>query len=235
MPRSLLAPLPWLIAVLVACAPLRGGAPDAEPPAVSPLPSDEYHRLASRHEPVLRIDPARSLVVIEVRRAGSLAELGHDHVVASRSVEGFIAPRAGRADAVVALATLEVDEPSLRRAAGMDTQPSAADAVGTRRNMLGPVLEAERYPFASVAVRSSAFDSGQRLLPVALTLHGVARTIEVPASIDVQDSVATVSGAFAVAQTDFGITPFSLLGGAIAVRDRIDVRFRLVAVLQSPE
>jgi len=30
-------------------------------------------------------------------------------------------------------------------------------------------------------------------------------------------------------QTAFGITPFSVLGGAVAVLDRLDVRFRIRA------
>jgi hypothetical protein len=39
----------------------------------------------------------------------------------------------------------------------------------------------------------------------------------------------SVAGRFSFAQTDFGITPYSLLGGAIAVRDDVDLRFRIIA------
>jgi hypothetical protein len=38
-----------------------------------------------------------------------------------------------------------------------------------------------------------------------------------------------VSGRLAFEQTDFGITPYSLLGGAIAVRNEVDLRFRIIA------
>jgi len=38
-----------------------------------------------------------------------------------------------------------------------------------------------------------------------------------------------VSGRLSFDQTDFGITPYSLLGGAIAVRNAVDLRFRIRA------
>jgi hypothetical protein len=38
-----------------------------------------------------------------------------------------------------------------------------------------------------------------------------------------------VSGKLAFNQSDFGITPYSLLGGAIAVKDGLELRFRVRA------
>jgi hypothetical protein len=37
------------------------------------------------------------------------------------------------------------------------------------------------------------------------------------------------TGTLAIEQSEFGITPFSILGGAIAVKDRVDIAFRIVA------
>jgi hypothetical protein len=42
-----------------------------------------------------------------------------------------------------------------------------------------------------------------------------------------------VIAAFRVLQTDLGITPYSILGGAVTVRDAIDIRVRLVARIGS--
>jgi len=39
----------------------------------------------------------------------------------------------------------------------------------------------------------------------------------------------SVTGTLSFDQTDFGLTPYSLLGGAIAVRNRLDLRFRIRA------
>ena len=175
---------------------------------------------------MFEIDPARSLVVVEVRRAGSLARLGHDHVVASHDLRGYLAPDERRADLYVRLDRLTVDEPQLRAQAGFDTQPSAEDIAGTRRNMLGRVLDAEAHPYALIAVTRKA---GTSDLDVAITLHGVTRHVSVEAAIESNAGDYVVTGTLAFDQTDFGIRPFSLLGGALAVADRLHLRFTVVA------
>src|SRR5712672_1136136 len=126
-----------LVALMLAgCAPpVRKLAPaPAGPPAG--FPEGYYREALAQGKPVLRVDPAESLVVIEVRRSGSLARLGHDHVVASHDVTGYVAPGEGRADLYVALARLTVDEPALRVEAGFETQPTESDIAATRSNML---------------------------------------------------------------------------------------------------
>ena len=220
-----------LSTLLEGCAPLlREPAPA---PAVPPadFPEGYYREALGRGEPVFRVDPRESLVVIEVRRAGSLARLGHDHVVASHEVGGYVAPDEGRADLYVALGRLAVDEAVLRTEAGFDTQPAESDIAGTRANMLGKVLEAEKFPFA--LIRVSGADASQRdvTLSVAITLHGSTRTLQAPARIDADAGEMSVTGRLSFDQTDFGITPYSLLGGAIAVQNRVDLRFRIIARL----
>src|SRR2546427_11839535 len=129
--------------MLAGCALLpRAAAPPAAAPPTD-FPEGYYREALAQGKPVFRVDPAESLVVIEVRRSGSLARLGHDHVVASHEVGGYVAPDEGRADLYVALARLAMDEPALRAGAGFDTQPTESDIQGTRANMLEKVLEAE--------------------------------------------------------------------------------------------
>jgi hypothetical protein len=201
-------------------APVARGAP-------AEFPEARYLQAAADGKPVFRIDPARSLVVVEVRRSGSLGTFGHDHVVASHDVTGFVAPAEGGSDLYVALERLTVDEPELRAQAGFDTRPTESDIAGTRRNMLERVLEAERYPFALIRVGTAGGNAS--MLDVAITLHGVTRTLRVPVTIETADGEFAVSGRVALNQTDFGITPFSILGGAIQVQDRVDLRFHIRA------
>jgi hypothetical protein len=242
--------LPLLLAsALLACAPQapRQAQPALVTDAPAEFPDVDYRQAAARGEAVLRIDTARSLVTIEVRRGGPLARFGHDHVVASRHVQGWItlgppagsasgpAPAAGRprADLSVALDRLTVDEPALRTAAGFDTQPSADDIAGTRTNMLDKVLQAERHPRLLVQVRQSArvlFGTGDASdMEAVITLHGVTRTLPVRVELDGDRDALSARGSFTVLQSDFGITPFSILGGAIQVEDRLVVRFELRA------
>jgi hypothetical protein len=216
-------------ALLAACAtePARPPPTGArEPPG---FPVARYEALAKQGRPVLRIDPGRSVIVIEVHRAGSLAHLGHDHVVASHDANGYIAPDEGRADIYAALDTLVVDEADLRNAAGFETHPTAGDIAATRRNMLDKVLESERFPFVLVAVDGAAARQAQQTLPVTVALHGITRRVD--ALVDVQRSGDNISvaGSFSIDQSQFGIVPYSILGGAVAVQDRVDIRFRLVA------
>jgi hypothetical protein len=178
---------------------------------------------------VFRVDPADSLVVIEVRRGGSLAQFGHDHVVASHDVTGYVAPGEGRADLYVPLDALVVDAPALRAAAGFDTQPSAADIEGTRHNMLERVLETGQHPFARVAVTGAVAGNGAQPVRAVVTLHGTAQDVDATARTEVTADEVSVEGTMAVDQSRFGIAPFSILGGAIAVQDRVNIAFRIRA------
>jgi polyisoprenoid-binding protein YceI len=225
------------LAAAIAASLLAGCALFAPEPAPRPtapvatpadFPEEYYRQAAEQGRPVFRVDPAASLVVIEVRRAGSLARFGHDHVVASRDVGGYVAPGEGRADLYVPLMQLTVDEDQLRTEAGFDTQPNKSDIAGTRANMLEKVLEADKFPFALIRVSGAGKGSGE--FSVALTLHGQTRTLQAPARIEADGKRISVSGQLSFNQTDFGITPFSLFGGALAVRDAVDLRFSIHAV-----
>lgn len=213
--------------VLSACTPRISELAPAERGRPPGFPAQVYQQAAAQGKPVLRVDPASSIVVIEVRRAGSLAHLGHDHVVASHDVEGYVLPEAGRSDLYVALARLVVDEPALRAEAGFDTRPSASDIAGTRRNMLEHVLDADEYPFVLVGVRR--IDNDPAAVEVSIGLHGVTRVTRVPVQFDGGPDDSVYAGRLTLKQTDFGIAPLSVLGGAIQVQDAVDLRFRIRA------
>lgn len=213
-----------LLALLAAC-----GAPLPQAP-LAPAPDlhEQWYRQAEQAgQKVLRIDAARSLIAITVRRGGVLGRLGHDHVIASGDLVGFVAPDEGRADFYFRLDQLRVDEPQLRRAAGLTTEPSKEAIEGTRNNMLGTVLDAPRFPLVRLHARRAG--RGGQMLRLTITLHGVTRSVDVPTRIEASDGEIVASGTLQLLQTDFGITPMSVMGGALSVLDRIDLRFRIVA------
>jgi hypothetical protein len=214
--------------VLSACAPGVLQRVPTESGAPASFSAQAYERAAAQGRTVFRVDPAASLVTVEVRRGGSLARLGHDHVIAGHDVQGYLDPEAGRADMYVALDRLVVDEPALRQAAGFDTQPSAEAVAGTRRNMLEHVLDTARYPFASISV--GGMKEGGAIAPLSVTLHDVSRTLRAPVHIDATADQMVVTGELELRQTDFGIVPLSVLGGAIVVQDSVLLRFRIRAV-----
>jgi len=218
-----------LASLLAACATQVAAPPASGRRGPAEFPDARYRELLAQGRPVFRVDPSQSLVVIEVRRGGSLAQFGHDHVVASHDVTGNIAPDEGRADFYVPLEALVVDEPALRAEAGFGTQPDADDIAGTRRNMLVRVLDTARYPYALIAVTdiSAADHAGQ--VRVALTLHGTTGSVDTTAQWDGTAEDFSATGNFAIDQTQFGITPLAILGGAISVQDRVHVSFRIRA------
>jgi hypothetical protein len=212
-----------LLLLLAAC-----GRPLAPPVPPAPVPGadlDAYRAAAASGAAVYAVDPGASLLTVKVGRAGLMARLGHDHVVASHTLAGYVAPGAGRADVSFRVDQMTVDEPPLLRDAGIATQPSSQAVEGTRKNMLGPVLEAQRYPMVTLhAERLAGSD-----LRVAVTLHGVTRWLALPAAIQVDAAQVAASGTARLKQTDFGMTPFSVGGGLLSVQDELEIRYRIVA------
>jgi polyisoprenoid-binding protein YceI len=209
-----------LLLLLAAC-----GRPLA-PPAPGPTADlDAYRAAAASGAAVYAVDPDASLVAVTVRRAGLMARLGHDHVVASHALAGYVAPGPGRADISFRVDQMTVDEPQLLRNADIAIQPSPQAVEGTRKNMLGPVLEAQRYPV--VMLHAERLADG--VLRVAVTLHGTVRWLELPGAIRIDGAQVTASGTARLKQTDFGITPFSVGGGLLSVHDELKVRYHIVA------
>ena len=212
--------------VVAACAapPPQPVAERAAQPA--DFPSRYYEDAARRGAPVFAVDARRSEVVIEVRRAGSLARLGHDHVVVAHRLRGYVAPRDGRADLYLRLDELAVDEEEARRAAGFETHPTPEQIEGTRQNMLTREIDAAQHPFVVVHIQEADKPSRR----VAVELNGVTRAVPVTMQSSVTADELRATGSFSIDQTAFGIAPLSLAGGAIQVRDRVDLRFTIVAV-----
>lgn len=182
-----------------------------------------------------RIVPEQSDIRFLVFRAGALAALGHNHVVQPTRLEGEISIAGDLEHSTLAmtmpLAALRVDDPAARatEGEGFDTQPDDEAIAGTRRNMLGSkVLDAERFPL--LEIHSVAVDGTSQTpnIRVRITLHGVAREITVPVALDFRNGQLLAHAQFGIEQTDFGITPMSVLGGALQVANQVQVKLNLV-------
>jgi polyisoprenoid-binding protein YceI len=95
--------------------------------------------------------------------------------------------------------------------------------------MLEKVLETSRYPYATIAVSERLPSGGSQPLPVALALHGVTHVVTAPLQYRSAGEEMMATGSLAIDQSQFGIVPFSILGGAIAVQDRVNISFQIVA------
>ncbi len=220
--------LTFFASLLISCAPR---APEETSSNLGLIPAnfpDAYYRQAKvLGKEVLRVNRSQSLITIEVHRGGVLARLGHDHVIASRDIQGYIIPEDGQADLYLPLKRLTVDEVQLRADAAQTTTPSPDAIEGTRRNMLDKVLEEERFPWAFIHIVRK--DMTPSLLHVSITLHGTTHTFDIPAQVDATTNGIIVTGKMSMNQSDFGIVPFTILGGALQVRNQLDLHFRIVA------
>lgn len=186
---------------------------------------------------VYAIDPDRSLVTLRVYRAGRLAKLGHNHVITSASEAGYVwtngEPATSGFDIRMTVGDLVVDDPAARAAAGPDFPGELSDSAreGTRTNMLrAEVLDGERYPEIVVRADSLGGTWDQPTVVSSITVKGVTRLVDLPLAIVRTDDVIVARGAFRILQSDFGITPFSIGGGAIAVADAVEISFEIRAV-----
>jgi polyisoprenoid-binding protein YceI len=183
-----------------------------------------------------RVDPERTVVTIIVRRAGPLARLGHDHVITSADERGNVwigsTPAQSAFELELPVDRFEVDLPGPRSAAGAEFAAPVPDEAraGTRQNMLRKeVLDAAGFPVITVRSSAASGDWPQPVIRLSVTLRGATREFEIPVSIERDAASVFARGELRFNQSDFGITPFSVAGGAIQVADTLEVRFEIAA------
>lgn len=229
---------PGLLAAAAAAALLGGCVvqPDRSgtvPAAAGAVEAAPGAWLAEAGTPV-RMDGAASAIRLRVYRAGRLSHLGHNHVVEVTGLSGRLRrleSGGGLAELQIRPERMRVDAPEARARAGPDfsAQPDAAAVAATRRNLLGPqVLDAQRWPEIRVLARVDDLAPGDTQADLHLSVRGIGRRYRVPVLIEAAGDALAVSGSLVVRQSDLGIVPFSVLGGALQVRDGIEVDFRVV-------
>ncbi len=182
------------------------------------------------------IDPAGSTVRVFVYRGGALAALGHNHVLVAHGIIGEFGladdGHAAYGRFMFAVARFSVDDSEERTAAGADF-PGAidpADIQGTRRNLLGPdVLDASAYPQVVVEFAGASGGPDDYVVSATVIVRGVASAVAVPVHVARAADGLAADGEVTLSQLRLGITPFSVMLGALKVEDGVRVRFHLVA------
>jgi polyisoprenoid-binding protein YceI len=163
------------------------------------------------------INLEKSTITVLVYKSGLFSAFADDHVIRAPIASGSLSETVPLSiEIAVRAASLKVLDPKLSE--------SRRDEVQTR--MLSPeVLDTAKYAditFVSAAVVPSGPDkwtvTGQ------LTIHGQTRSITFPATR--QDG--SYRGTVPVSQRDFGISPISIGGGTVKVKDEVKVQFEIV-------
>jgi hypothetical protein len=184
-----------------------------------------------------------SLLLIRVYRAGTLAAVGHNHVIASHELAGTLYlptdPAHGSFELHVPVASLTVDEPELRaRQAGSDFPPDIPDSAreGTRHNMLGEaLLDAPQFP--EIILQGEVLTlraNGDLEARIQSSVRGQLRSFSVPLHYRLEGDALTVTGDFALRQSVLGLTPFSTLLGALQVQDEMQISVQLSGYPAAP-
>lgn len=210
--------------------PPPSGTEAAAPSAVSAPQSSTSGVLYS-------IDATASQVLVFVYREGAMSALGHNHVISIRELRGSVQLteplERSRFELRFPVASMTVDEPALRAAAGEDFSSVVSDSArdGTRANMLGEkLLQAMGFPeiaLSSVRVESAA--DGQVIALTRVSLRGAEYLVQVPMRLLRAADQLSATGEITLRQSELGLTPYSVLMGALRVRDAMQLRFRLVA------
>ncbi len=226
--------VPAALAILAGCRSTTTPEPTANASQPQSMESTATATRAGTRR--LQIDPERTVITVVVRRAGPLAQLGHDHVLTSADEAGSVwlgnLPADSSFELTLPVERFDVDLPAARAAAGPEfAAPVPDDArAGTRQNLLrAEVLDLEHFP--AITLRSTA-SSGvwpQPNVRVAVTLKGVEREQEVAVVVERGADSLLARGELRLNQTEFGITPFSVAGGALRVADTLEIRFVIAA------
>ena len=214
-----------LLLVLAACrAPPGPRVPAASAPP--PVAGVELYQVDAEH----------SQLTLRVYREGPLAALGHNLVIAVHGLEGSVHwhPDPARCSVAVrfAVAQLGVDEPELRAAAGPDftTVVNEAARAGTQHNLLGPrLLDAEHYPEITLVSEAVSGTAAEPRIALRVYVAGHDALLDVPVQLQRDASGLRASGELELRQTALGLTPFSVMLGALRVADTFFVHFDIRA------
>jgi polyisoprenoid-binding protein YceI len=165
---------------------------------------------------VREIDRQRSVVTVRVNKAGLFSAFGHDHEIRAPIQGGSLDEEKRAVEFTIDSRTLRVVDPGA----------SEGDRSQIQQTMLGPkVLDCEQFPqikFHSIAVESSGANRWR--VAGELMLHGQTHAVKVEAN----GGDGQYRGSTKLRQTEFGITPVSIAGGSIKVKDDIWIEFEIV-------
>jgi polyisoprenoid-binding protein YceI len=172
---------------------------------------------APQSQPSQTIDVQRSKMTVYVYKQGLFSFLADNHVIDAPIASGSFDAQRRRVEITVDAAKMRVLDPRL----------PADKRSSVQANMVGPqVLDAARFP--TIIFKSTSIDGiGKGTWKVSgdLQLHGQTH----PATFQVQsDGAGRFTGSATVRQTEFGITPIKIAGGAVSVKDDVRVEFEIL-------
>jgi polyisoprenoid-binding protein YceI len=175
------------------------------------------------------LDPSRSKFMADANRSGLLWFKGHSHHLAASDFSGR-----------VELTPQTITPASLRlvvKAASL--HETGADFTDQQKQIINKelhdiVLLPDQYPdiiFQSTSVTSRAAATGGGFdvkLTGDLTLHGVTRRIEIPATVTLSGDEMRAVGKFSINRDDYKVKATSAAHGLVRVDNTVKFEFNIV-------
>jgi polyisoprenoid-binding protein YceI len=156
-----------------------------------------------------------SKITVYAYKTGLFSFAAHDHVIDVPIARGTLDEHARTIEFTVRTKDLQV----------LDPNESTKNRAEIRTTMLGSkLLDADKFPeitFRSTSVKQT--DATTAAVEGVLTIHGVSR----PVALTVKRDGKFYVGSAKMKQTDYGLTPVTVAGGAVKVKDEIKVDFRV--------
>jgi polyisoprenoid-binding protein YceI len=168
------------------------------------------------------VDLAASTITVHVEKSGLFSAFAHNHVISAPLASGHLDVQARTIELKFRSQEMKVLDPDA-------SDSERANIEGTMKS--SQVLDAAHFPEISFVSTSVDVPAAESTAPTHytvhgdLTLHGVTRAID----MNVSFSARHYTGKVTLKQTDFGITPVKIAGGAVRVKDPIEIVFEIVA------
>ena len=173
------------------------------------------------------LNPTVSRFTVRVFATGLLSAFGHSPTITIRGIQGE-----------VRLNPVAMEQSSLHFVVPTDSL-TVADNISDkdRREMESEmrerVLEVSQYPqivYDAPRVSVKGTDGQNNVVLLGqLTLHGVTRSLSVPAGIAITGDMLRAFGEFSLRQSDYNMKLVSAMGGALKVKDELKFSFDIVA------
>jgi polyisoprenoid-binding protein YceI len=164
------------------------------------------------------IDTERSTITIHVGKSGLFSAAAHDHTINAPISSGTIL-ESGTPHIEFRVETAKITVKP-------DPKIDAKDQATIQTHMEEMTLETKKFP--EITFRSSRVQKladGQWKVDGDLSLHGATK----PVSLTVKQTGESYTTHTVLKQTDFGITPLSIGGGVIKVKNEVEIDFQIFA------
>ncbi len=183
------------------------------------------------------VDRARSELVVRLHKGGIAAALAHNHVIRATDYFGrgsydLADPSRGSILVEVRSESLVADEAATREKYGLTKPLSDKDREKIQSTMQSTVqMDVKKYPmlkFQSTNIEEQS--EGRYTITGDLTIHGVTQSVTFPVAVTPEDDGMRGRASFKFKQSDFGITPYSAMLGALRNEDEATMYLDIFAM-----